>query len=100
MKTKISSTFDREMKDPEFKALFDKRYNEFLLSELMLAIMDEDEKSVRQLAKEAKLSPTAIQKMRSGKQNDIKMKNFIIILQACGYDLYVQKKGKMARKLG
>lgn len=100
MKTKASSTFDREMKDSKFKALFDKRYNEFLLSELMLAIMDEDEKSVRQLAKEAKLSPTAIQKMRSGKQNDIKMKNFIIILQACGYDLYVQKKGKTARKLG
>ncbi len=85
------STFEREMKNSRFKKAFDKSYKEFLLSELLVAIMDEDELTVRGLAKEIGLSPTIIQKIRSGKQEDLKMSNFINIVNFCGYKVYLEK---------
>ena len=91
LKKKITSTFEREMQKPKFKKAFEKSYEEFLLSELLIAMMEEDSKTVRQLAKDAELSPTVIQKVRSGKQDDIKMKNFINISHACGYKVILEK---------
>ena len=88
---KAVSTFEREMKDARFKKIFDKSYKEFLLSELLIAIMDEDEKSVRNLATEVGLSPTIIQNIRSGKQDDLKISNFVSIAHACGYKVILEK---------
>ena len=85
------STFEREMKNAKFKKAFDKSYKEFLLSELLIAMMEEDDKSVRDLAKEAGLSPTVIQNVRSGKQDDLKVTNFVVIAHACGYKVYLEK---------
>ena len=65
------STFERIMKDKNRKVQFEKGYRHFLLSELIIALMENDHKSVRQLAKEAKLSPTVVQSIRSGQQKDL-----------------------------
>jgi len=86
---KKSTTFDKWMADPEIKEHFDKEYRNFVLSELILALMENDRKSVRELAKEAGLSPTVIQNLRPGKQQDIKVKNFVSIAHACGYHLFL-----------
>ena len=91
MSNKPRSTFDKEMQDPQFKAEFEREYAKLLLSELIIALMDKEEKSVRQLAKEVGISPTVIQNIRSGKQKDIKMSNFINISLACGYHLTLEK---------
>jgi DNA-binding Xre family transcriptional regulator len=91
MTKKSLSTYEREMKNSRFKKAFDKSYKEFLLSELLIAIMEEDEISVRDLAKEAGLSPTIIQKIRSGKQDDLKISNFVSIVKACGYKVILEK---------
>jgi DNA-binding Xre family transcriptional regulator len=91
MKKKILSTFEREMQDPAFRKEFDKEYQEFLLSELIASMMEEDQKSVRKLADEVNLSPTVIQKLRSGKQEDVKLSNFLNIVHACGYSLVLEK---------
>lgn len=88
---RATSTFDREMKNAKFKNAFEKSYKEFLLSELLIAMMEEDEISVRALAKEVGLSPTVIQKIRSGKQEDLKISNFVSIAHACGYKLILEK---------
>lgn len=88
---KVLSTFEREMKNAKFKKAFDKSYKEFLLSELLIAIMENDEISVRDLAKEVGLSPTIIQKIRSGKQNDLKVTSFVSIVGACGYKVILEK---------
>lgn len=85
------STYEREMQNPEFKKALDEEYHELVLSELLLAIMAEDEKSVRALAKEAGISATAIQKIRSGQSKDMSMKNFINVIEACGYELILEK---------
>ena len=72
---------------------FDKGYHELLLSELLLAMMEEDSVSVRALAKEAGISPTIIQGIRSGKRENVTVKSFVKILHALGYSL-VAKKGR------
>lgn len=91
MTRKNLSTFDQEMKDPEFKKSFEEGYKEFLWSELIVDLMEETQKSVRGLAAEVGLSATIIQNLRSGKQEDLKMKNFINIAEACGYHLVLEK---------
>ena len=85
------STFEREMRDAAFQEKFEQEYNEFLLSETILAMMDDAHKSVRKLASESRISPTVIQKLRSGMQEDIKLSNFINISHACGYQLVLEK---------
>lgn len=92
-KTKPLSTVERWRLDGDFREQADKEYQELLLSELLLALMDEDEKSVRQLAKEAGLSATAIQKIRSGKSKDMRLSNFVGVVQACGYNIVLEKEG-------
>ncbi len=94
MSKKTTSTYERLMQDREFKAAYQKEYKDFVLSELLLAMMDDSDKSVRKLAKEAGLSANAIQNVRSGKQKDIRLQNFANIVQACGYRLMLEKDGE------
>ncbi len=96
--SKPLSTFERKMKNAKFKKAYEQHYKELLLSELLISIMDaDDDSSVRKLAKEAKLSPSVIQDIRSGKQSDIKTSNLIKIARAFGYKLILQKgKEKLA----
>lgn len=85
------STFDELMEDESFKEEFEAGYRDFLLSELIHAMMDEEATSVRKLAEEVGISPTTVQNLRSGKQQDIKLSNFLGIAQACGYRIILEK---------
>ena len=59
------TTFEQFFKDnPDQKEIYDKEYNDFLLSEFMLEQMEAQNISVRELAKKADVSPTIIQKLR------------------------------------
>lgn len=91
---KFGPAFDKFINDPEFSKDYDNEFKEFALSELMLALMEDDGKSVRKLAEMAGLSPTAIQDLRSGKAKDVKFSNFISIVEACGYGLELVKGDK------
>ncbi len=93
-KNKSVSTYDRLMQDKDFKKEFDTGYKDFLFSELICALMDEDEQSVRELARGVGVSPTVIQNIRSGKQKDMKVKNFIKIAAACGYNVVLENDTK------
>lgn len=93
MNKKKNSTFEREMENPRLKKAFDESYREFLLSEAILTMM-EGKKSVRKLAKAARLSPTTIQNVRSKKQDDIRVKSLISISKECGYRVVLQKGSK------
>jgi DNA-binding Xre family transcriptional regulator len=85
------STFEREMKNIQFKKTFEKGYKSFLLSELLIALMDRNNKSVRELANEVGLSPSVIQKIRSNEQKDIKITNFLNIVDEFGYKVFLEK---------
>ena len=85
------STYERKMQNKKFKAAYDKHYKELLFSELLISVMEEDDKSVRSLAKEASISPSVIQDLRSGKQQDIKLSNLLRIVETLGYKVVLQK---------
>lgn len=89
--SKSLSTYERKMKNQKFKKAYKKSYKSLLLSELLLSIMEGDEKSVRALSKEVCLSASVIQDIRSGKQSDIKVSNLIKIAHAFGYEVILQR---------
>lgn len=91
MSNKVLSTYEREMKDPEFKKEYRKHYTRLVLSELIIALMEKDHKSVRVLAAECDISTTIITKLRSGKQKDLKLSNFLNLIEFFGYDLILEK---------
>ena len=94
------STYDefvKSLKPQELKS-FKKEYQELLLSELVLAAMQEDEISVRALAKAAGISPTIVQEIRAGKRKNLTFQSFLKILDALGYSLILEKPGKNKSK--
>lgn len=94
MSKKPLSTFEREMQDDKFRQSFEKGYREFSLSEMIMELMKESHKTVRGLAHEVGLSPTVIQKVRSGEQKDLKTSSFLTIVEACGYHVCLEKGEK------
>src|SRR5436190_3522242 len=90
---KPRSTVERWLEKPGFREAFKREYKEFLLSELVLALMAKDGKSVRELARELGVSKTVIQNLRSGEQTDMKLSNFVKLTHAYGYDLVLEKAG-------
>ncbi|VAW16622.1 hypothetical protein MNBD_BACTEROID05-1319 [hydrothermal vent metagenome] len=73
--------------------LYDEAFNQWLEATFY------DHKSVWVLAKKAGLSATVIQDIRSGKQKDMKVKNFIHVVHACGYNV-VLDNGKERIPIG
>ena len=96
MTKKVKSTYDEflESLTPKQKKEFEKEYKDLLLSELLIAAMEEDEVSVRKLAKAAGISPTIIQGLRSGSKKNITITNFLKILKVLGCSLVIERKGR------
>lgn len=85
----VSSLSQKEKRE------FEEEYKELLLSELLLAIMAEDEISLRELAKMAGVSPTVVQAMRSGAKKDFSLQSFFKILRGLGFKkLTAERNGK------
>jgi DNA-binding Xre family transcriptional regulator len=85
------STYEREMENPKFKKHFLKEYRELALSELILAMMAEDDVSVRKLAREVGLAPSVVQSVRSGRHSNLTLRSFIKLIAALGGELAVKK---------
>lgn len=76
------------------KKAFEKEYKELVLSEMIIAAMEQDDISVRRLAHEAGVSPTIVQKMRTkGTKKNITMQSFIKVLNVLGCSLVIEKNG-------
>ena len=89
---KPMSTYDELMQDPEFEKIYKKSYLELVLSELVIAIMNEDNISIRSLAQQAGISPTIIQDVRSGRKDNLNLKTFSSLIDALGYDIVLEKR--------
>jgi len=88
----METTFDKFINnDPKEKELFEKEYNEFLLSEFVLEKMETEHISVRTLAKKAGVSPTVIQKIRSQNAERINFRTFTNVLNTLGYRISIEK---------
>jgi len=99
MKKKTKSTYERFTENKKQKILLDKEYRELLISELLLAAMQEDHISVRKLAAEAEVSPTIIQSLKSGKKTNITIDTLSRILDVIGYQIILAPKSGSGRQL-
>ncbi len=100
LKKESLSTYDQHMLNLSPKELkeYKKGYQEFLLSELVIAAMQEDDLSVRKLAKAAGISPTIVQEIRAGKRKNLSLQSFFKILDALGYSFILEKSDKNKTK--
>ena len=89
----MKSTFDEFITDdPKQKALFDKEYDDFLLSEFIIQKMEEENLSVRTLAQKASVSPTVIQKLRNNESAEkITYSTFKSVIRSLGYKMRLEK---------
>lgn len=90
---KTKSTFERIMEDPKQKESFEKEYANFLLSELLLDAMSEQDISVRALSKASGISTSVIQNLRAMQPVNITLKTLNALLSSLGYEL-VARKGR------
>jgi ribosome-binding protein aMBF1 (putative translation factor) len=88
----METTMDKFINsNPKRKAKFEKEYNDFLLSEFILEKMENENISVRTLAKKAGVSPTVIQKIRSKNAERINYRTFTNVLNVLGYKINIVK---------
>lgn len=99
MKNKTKSTYEEFIENKKQKKLLDKEYRELLISELLLAAMEEDHISVRKLAAEAEVSPTIIQSLKSGKKTNITIETLSRILDVIGYQIILVPKSSSGKQL-
>jgi len=91
---KTASTFDKIMKDPKQKKLFDKEYSQFLLSEFLLEAMKENHISVRQLSEKSGVSTSIIQNLKTEKPVNVTVKTLNALLNTLGYCIRFEKLEK------
>ena len=93
-KTAPRSTFERIMKDPKRKSRFEDKYARFMLSEIILGLMQQERISVRALARKVGISPAVIQDIRSGRRCNITVKNLLGIASSLGASVVIEKDDK------
>lgn len=91
IKKKKLSTYEEMILNPKVKKDLDTGYKELVISELVLALMQEDHVSVRMLAKQAGLSPTTIQELKT-KNKLPNMKTFFKIMDHFNLKVTIQKE--------
>jgi DNA-binding Xre family transcriptional regulator len=99
MKKKTKSTYEKFIENKKQKRLLDREYRDLLISELLLAAMEEDHISVRKLAAEAEVSPTIIQNLKSGKKTNITIGTLSRILDVIGYQIILAPKTGSGKQL-
>jgi DNA-binding Xre family transcriptional regulator len=87
----MKSTYDEFISDPKRKEDFDREYSDFMLSEFILEKMEDEQISIRALAKKAGVSPTIIQKLRSNNADRINYRTFANVLYSLGYKINIER---------
>ncbi len=97
---KYKSTYDEyvDSLSPKRRKEFEEGFRDLALSELILALMEDDEVSVRKLAEMADVSPTVVQAMRlpTGNKKDFNVTSLFKVLKALGInELYGKRNGHL-----
>ena len=86
-KNRGESTLEREMRNPAFRAAFDKESAALEVSEFLAKQMADQEISVRSLAARACVSATVVQGIKSGKRKNIEYTTLKALTLALGYEI-------------
>jgi DNA-binding Xre family transcriptional regulator len=90
-KSKGKSTLEREMRDPAFRAAFQKETAMLEVSEFLAKRMTEQAMTVRALAKLASVSPTVVQGIKSGRRKNIEYTTLRALAVALGYHIMFKR---------
>ena len=92
MTNRVKSTTEEylESLSSEERKEFDREFRNLALSELVLAAMEEDEESVRELAEMAEVSPSVVQALRSAKKDDFSLRTVLTILDRLGFRVLLE----------
>jgi DNA-binding Xre family transcriptional regulator len=90
-RNKGESTFEREMKNPVFRAAFEEESAALELSEFLAKQMAEQKMSVRALAKRASVSATVVQGIKSRKLKNIEYTTLKALTLALGYEIMFRR---------
>ena len=95
MTKKKLSTFEKFEKSlsKEQKKKFNEEFQELLFSELLIAVMEQDNISVRALAQAAGLSTTIIQGLKSGTRPHVSAQSIFKVIRALGFQLVAERDG-------
>lgn len=85
------STLDREMKNPAFRAAFEREAAALEVSEFLAKQMAEQKLSVRALAARASVSATVVQGIKSGRRTNIEYKTLKALTHALGHRIRFAK---------
>lgn len=86
------STYDEELKNPEFRKLLEKERFMLEISETISRAMDEQHISIRELAQKAHVSKTVITGIRSGSRKNITLDKLKDLIDVLNLDLLVVAK--------
>ena len=93
---KHESTFEREMKNPNFRSIFEREEALLEVSEFISRQMAEQELTVRKLAALSSVSPTIIQGIRTGTRKNIEYTTLKVILEALGCEISFKKAKRVS----
>ena len=96
-KHKVTSLIERQMKDPAFRAAFEREAAALEVSEFIAAKMAEREVSVRRLASLSGVSATVIQGIKSGSRKNIGYNTLRPIVAALGCRIVFTEATKQRR---
>jgi len=91
---KETSSFDVFISDTKRKALFEKEYAQFLLSEFLIEEMEKNNVSVRKLSTQTGVSTSIIQNLKAMKSVNLTLKTILSLIEPFGYELKIQKGKK------
>lgn len=93
MKKNENTTVGKYLKSmsPKRKKEFEQVYKEHLISEMLIAAMEHDDISVRELAKKAHVAPAIIQGIRSGTRTNVTIKTFSRLMKPFGFSVALVK---------
>lgn len=86
-----NSTFDKFMDNTDQKELFEKEYNQFLLSEFLLDAMEENHISVRKLSKDSGISTSIIQNIKTEKATNVTLNTVQSLATCLGYRIKFER---------
>ena len=97
-KKTVLSTYEETIQNPKRKTKIEEGYRKFLLSELLIALIEDDYEAAKKLAQAAGIKPSTSNKTVLQKKEHLILKSFSHIAASLGYGILLEKLPTNLRK--
>lgn len=88
------------MKDEDRRKRFEEKYARFIMADIVIGFMEQEQLSVRAMARAMGVSPTVVQDLRSGKRKNLTLKHLLAFADACHAKITIEKGTQVFSLLG